>query len=80
LLLVYGITGRSLENPASIRLRPSPTKPTPEVAATGHQRTIIPIQEQYLSEWLSPSAVSKECLKYILSDKEQPYYVHQIAA
>jgi hypothetical protein len=35
---------------------------TPEVAATGHQRTIITIQEQYLSEWLSPSALSKERL------------------
>lgn len=55
-------------------------EPTPEVAATGHQRTIITIQEQYLSEWLSPSALSKERLEHILSDKELPYYVHQIAA
>jgi len=54
--------------------------PTPEVAATGHQRTIITIQEQYLSEWLSPRALSKERLERILSDKELPYYVHQIAA
>lgn len=54
--------------------------PTPEVAATGHQRTIITIQEQYLSEWLSPQALSKERLERILSDKESPYYVHQIAA
>jgi putative SOS response-associated peptidase YedK len=54
--------------------------PTPEVAATGHQRTIITIQEQYLSEWLSPQALNKERLEHILSDKEQPYYVHQIAA
>jgi len=54
--------------------------PTPEVAATGHQRTIITIQEQYLSEWLSPQALSKERLEHILSDKELPYYVHQIAA
>jgi hypothetical protein len=54
--------------------------PTPEVAATGHQRTIITIQEQYLSEWLSPRALSKERLEDILSDKEQLYYVHQIAA
>jgi hypothetical protein len=50
------------------------------VAATGHQRTIITIQEQYLSEWLSPSALSKEQLEHILSDKELPYNVHQIAA
>jgi putative SOS response-associated peptidase YedK len=54
--------------------------PTPEVAATGHQRTIITIQEQYLSEWLSPSKVSRERLELILSDKELPYYEHQIAA
>jgi putative SOS response-associated peptidase YedK len=54
--------------------------PTPEVAATGHQRTIITIQEQYLSEWLSPQALSKERLEHILTDKEVPLYVHQIAA
>ena len=54
--------------------------PTPEVAATGHQRTIITIQEQYLSEWLSPQALSRDRLEYILSDKEVPYYVHQVAA
>jgi putative SOS response-associated peptidase YedK len=54
--------------------------PTPEVAATGHQRTIITIQEQYLAEWLSPQALGKERLEHILSDKELPYYVHQIAA
>jgi putative SOS response-associated peptidase YedK len=55
-------------------------EPTPEVAATGHQRTIVTIQERYLSEWLSPTALSKERLEHILSDKEMPYYVHQIAA
>jgi putative SOS response-associated peptidase YedK len=54
--------------------------PTPEVAASGHQRTIITIQEQYLSEWLSPRALSKKRLEHILSDKELPYYVHKIAA
>jgi hypothetical protein len=54
--------------------------PLSEVAATGHQRTIITIQEQYLSEWLTPGALSKERLEHILSDKETPYYVHQIAA
>ena len=54
--------------------------PTPEVAATGHQRTIITLQERYLSEWLSGNALSKERLEHILSDKEVPYYIHQIAA
>jgi putative SOS response-associated peptidase YedK len=55
-------------------------EPTPEVAATGHQRTIITLREQHLSEWLSPTHVSRERLEKILSDKEVPYYVHQIAA
>jgi len=48
--------------------------------SAGHQRTIITIQEQYLSEWLSPAALSRQRLEHILSDKELPYYVHQIAA
>ena len=52
----------------------------PEVAATGHQRTIITLQERHLSEGLSPAQVSRERLEEILSDKETPYYVHQIAA
>jgi hypothetical protein len=29
---------------------------------------------------LSPTALSKERLEHILSDKELPYYVHQVAA
>jgi putative SOS response-associated peptidase YedK len=55
-------------------------EPTPEVAATGHQRTIITIQEQYLSEWLLPETLNRARLEHILSDKELPYYEHQIAA
>lgn len=55
-------------------------EPTPEIAATGHQRTIITIQEKYLAEWLSPRTISKERLDHILTDKQVPYYIHQIAA
>lgn len=55
-------------------------EPLPEVAATGHQRTIITIQEKFLQEWLSPERVSLERLEAILTAKETPYYVHQIAA
>ncbi len=55
-------------------------EPTPEVAATGHQRTIITIQERYLAEWLSPTGLSSERLEEMLTDKETPYYLHQIAA
>jgi putative SOS response-associated peptidase YedK len=55
-------------------------EPTPEVAATGHQRTIITIQEKYLTEWLSPKLLTRNRLEHILSDKEAAYFEHQIAA
>ena len=55
-------------------------EPTPEVAATGHQRTVITLDEQFLSEWLSPTGLSRERLAEILSARETPYYIHQIAA
>jgi hypothetical protein len=48
----------------------------PRSQQPGHQRTIITIQKQYFSEWLSPAAVNRERLEHILSDKELPYYVH----
>jgi putative SOS response-associated peptidase YedK len=55
-------------------------EPLPEVAATGHQRTVIALQEKHLADWLSPSGLSPQRLDEILTDKETPYYVHQIAA
>ena len=45
-------------------------EPTPEVAATGHQRTIITIQEQYLADWLTPATLSKDRLDYIHYQKK----------
>ena len=55
-------------------------EPTPEVAATGHRRTIITIQEQFLTQWLSPAQLSKEQLEHILTAKEMPFFEHQVAA
>ena len=55
-------------------------EPTPEVAATGHQRTIITIQEQHLNDWLTPKQLNANRLDQILSAREVPLYVHQIAA
>jgi putative SOS response-associated peptidase YedK len=55
-------------------------EPTAEVSATGHQRAVITIQEAYLSEWLNPMGLDKQRLEHILSDKEVPFYVHQVAA
>ena len=49
------------------------------MSATGHKRTVITIEEPYLSEWLNPLGLDKQRLEHILSDKKVPYYIHQIA-
>jgi hypothetical protein len=35
----------------------------------GRQRTVITIQEAYLSQWLNPMGLDKPRLEHILSDK-----------
>jgi len=54
--------------------------PPPEIAATGHNRCVIPIKEENLGDWLRPEGVSLERLDRILSDRERPFYEHRIAA
>ena len=55
-------------------------EPPPEIAATGHQRCIIALNENNVREWLSSTEVSKQRLDEILSDPAQRYYEHRIAA
>ncbi len=55
-------------------------EPPQEIAATGHQRCVIALREENLTEWLSPAGLSRDRLEAILSDKESPYYEHQVAA
>lgn len=55
-------------------------EPPPEISATGHQRCIIAIKQENVREWVSPAGLSRDRLEAILSDKEVPYYEHQIAA
>jgi putative SOS response-associated peptidase YedK len=55
-------------------------EPPAEIAATGHQRCVISLRSENLSEWLSPKNLTRDQLEGILSDKECPYYEHQIAA
>lgn len=55
-------------------------EPTPEVADTGHQRTIITIEEQHMADWLAPVGLGLECLHAILTDRQLPVFTHQIAA
>jgi putative SOS response-associated peptidase YedK len=63
--------------------------PPAEVAATGHDRCIIPIKTENLDAWLSPSsnlAVSGACVRsasfdgVILDDRARPFYEHRLAA
>lgn len=53
--------------------------PPPEVAATGHNRCIVPLKPKNLSAWLKPGA---ELAAYyaLLDDRERPYYAHELAA
>jgi len=53
--------------------------PPPEVAATGHNRCIIPLKPQNISTWLTPGA---DLATYysLLDDRERPYYAHEQAA
>lgn len=54
--------------------------PPPEIAATGHERCVVPLKEENLRAWLSPQSRSAAALYRILDDRERPYYEHQIAA
>lgn len=53
--------------------------PPPEVAATGHNRCIIPLRPQNLYAWLTPGA-EPSTYYALLDDRERPYYAHELAA
>jgi putative SOS response-associated peptidase YedK len=53
--------------------------PPPEVAATGHNRCIIPLKPQNLSSWLTPGEALATYYS-LLDDRERPYYAHELAA
>jgi len=55
-------------------------EPPPEVAATGHERCIIPLKEANLEAWLTPAGRDRRALHALLDDRERPYYAHAIAA
>ncbi len=55
-------------------------EPPPEIAATGHQRCLIPLKERNVAQWLAPERVGRARLQAILADRETPYFEHRIAA
>ncbi|HEX5306038.1 MAG TPA: SOS response-associated peptidase family protein [Dyella sp.] len=54
--------------------------PEPEVAAAGHDRTIINLKPEHVDAWLRPNPSRLAELYAIFDDKRHPYYEHRIAA
>ena len=54
-------------------------EPEPEVAASGHDRTIINIKPEYVDAWLNPES-DIAAMQAIFDDKRHPYYEHRKAA
>lgn len=51
--------------------------PEPEVAAAGHDRTIINIKPEHVDAWLNPQGDIK-AMYVIFDDKQHPYYEHRL--
>ncbi|UQA21493.1 SOS response-associated peptidase family protein [Stenotrophomonas sp. NY11291] len=54
--------------------------PEPEVAAAGHDRTIINIKPEHVDAWLNPDPADLSALYRIFDDKRHPFYEHRLAA
>lgn len=55
-------------------------EPEAEVAAAGHDRTIINLKPEHVDAWLNPDASNVAALQAIFDDKRHPYYEHREAA
>jgi putative SOS response-associated peptidase YedK len=55
-------------------------EPPPEVAATGHDRCIVPIRSENIDAWLQPDPANLAVLQSILDDRARPHYAHREAA
>jgi len=55
-------------------------EPPAEVAAAGHDRCILPIKPENVSEWLAAVPTQLARFYEILDDRERPYYEHRLAA
>ena len=53
--------------------------PAPEVAAAGHDRTIINIKPEHVDAWLNPRS-DLAAMQAIFDDKRHPFYEHRMAA
>lgn len=54
-------------------------EPEPEVAAAGHDRTMINMKPEYVEEWLNPNPNNLSALYCIFDDKQHPFYERTLA-
>ena len=55
-------------------------EPPPEVAATGHDRCVVPIKPENVDAWLFPDPKDLAASYAVLDDRQRPYYEHRMAA
>lgn len=67
------------EEPDLVSFAAITDEPEPEVAAAGHDRTIINIKPEHIEAWLTPTDRSLADLYAIFDDKQHPYYEHEVA-
>jgi putative SOS response-associated peptidase YedK len=55
-------------------------EPPPEVAAAGHDRMIVNLKPEHVGAWLTPAGRPLSELQDLLSDRQAPYYEHEVLA
>jgi putative SOS response-associated peptidase YedK len=55
-------------------------EPPREIKAAGHDRCIVSLRAENVEAWLTPEGRSDEELQALLSDRQQPYYEHEVMA
>lgn len=79
-LPVVALGGPGRQEPDLLSFAAITDDPEPEVAAAGHDRTIINIKPEHVDAWLNPDPADLAALYRIFDDKRHPFYEHQLAA
>lgn len=72
--------GRAPGKPDLLSFAAIPDDPPTGIAATGHDRCIVPLRPDNIARWLDPERSSIEALDALLDDRQRPYYEHRLAA
>ena len=67
------------KDPALLSFAAVTDEPEPEVAAAGHNRTVINLKEEHLDAWLMPTG-DLDAVYRLLDDTQHPYYEHRKVA